>query len=105
MISPVINLLGFLIITLMTVFIGFCLLEVSGVSAKMSSPYGCVFIYLVEGYVCGKLVMNVFGLAVDTVLQCFVTDEEINGTVGAHTPTELAGFLEDNKEELAKVSG
>merc|ERR1711904_650519 len=105
MISPVINLLGFLIITLMTVFIGFCLLEVSGVSAKMSSPYGACFIYLVEGYVCGKLVMNVFGLAVDTVLQCFVADEEINGTVGEHTPYELAKFLKDEKENLDKVSG
>ena len=40
------------------------MLEVSGVSGKMSSPYGACFIYLVEGYVCGKLVMNVFGLAV-----------------------------------------
>jgi len=105
MISPVINLLGFLIITLMTVFIGFCLLEVSGVSAKMSSPYGACFIYLVEGYVCGKLVMNVFGLAVDTVLQCFVADEEINGTVGEHTPHELGAFLSENVEALNAVKG
>jgi hypothetical protein len=37
--------------------------------------------------------MNVFGLAVDTTLQCFVADEELNGQVGDHTPEELKRFL------------
>merc|ERR1711934_924768 len=103
MIAPVINVLGFLLITLVTVFIGFMLLTASGM--ELSSPYGACSIYLIEGWVCGKLVMNVFGLGVDTVLQCFVADEEINCTVGAHTPYELTSFLAENKEGLDKVSG
>merc|ERR1711904_457830 len=103
MIAPIINYLGFAIITITTVFVGFMLIEVSGM--KLSSPYGACFIYLVEGWVCGKLVMNVFGLGVDTVLQCFVADEEINGTVGDYTPPELSSFLQDNSEELNKVGG
>merc|ERR1711937_994956 len=103
MISPVINYLGFLIITLSTVFLGFMLIEASGM--KLNSPYGALSIYLIEGWVCGQLVMNVFGLGVDTVLQCFVADEEINGTVGEHTPPELGSFLAENKEGLEKVSG
>jgi hypothetical protein len=103
MISPVINYLGFAIITLSTVAIGFLLIEALGL--KLSSPYGACTIYLIEGWVCGKLVMNVFGLGVDTVLQCFVADEEINGTVGDYTPPELTSFLSDNKENLDKVSG
>merc|ERR1712100_49952 len=101
LISPVINYLGFLIITLTTVFLGFMLITVSGM--KLNSPYGACAIYLVEGWVCGKLVMNVFGLGVDTVLQCFVADEEINGTVGEHTPPELMSFLDEKKEDLDKV--
>jgi len=101
MISPVINYLGFAIITLTTVFVGFLLVTASGM--ELSSPYGVCFIFLVEGWVCGKLVMNVFGLGVDTVLQCFVADEEINGTVGEHTPPELMSFLDSNKEDLDKV--
>jgi hypothetical protein len=103
MISPVINYLGFAIITLSTVFVGFMLIEVSGM--QLNSPYGACAIYLIIGWVCGKLVMNVFGLGVDTVLQCFVADEEINGTVGEHTPPELTSFLQDNSDNLAKVGG
>jgi hypothetical protein len=103
MISPVINWLGFLIITLSTVFIGFQLITVSGL--QLNSPYGACAIYLIEGWVCGALVMNVFGLGVDTVLQCFVADEEINGVVGEHTPPELTSFLQDNKDSLDKVGG
>merc|ERR1719327_2041509 len=101
MISPVINYLGFAIITLTTVFVGFMLVTASGM--ELSSPYGVCFIFLVEGWVCGKLVMNVFGLGVDTVLQCFVADEELNGAAGEHTPPALAGFLADNKDSLDKV--
>jgi hypothetical protein len=101
LISPVINYLGFAIITLSTVFVGFLLVTASGL--ELSSPYGVCTIFLIEGWVCGKLVMNVFGLAVDTVLQCFVADEEINGTVGEHTPPELMSFLDSNKADLDKV--
>jgi len=92
-----------LIITLSTLFVGFMLCEAFGY--QLSSPYGVCTIYLIEGWVCGKLVMNVFGLGVDTVLQCFIADEEINGTVGEHTPPELEGFLKANEEELSKVKG
>merc|ERR1719460_3305679 len=60
---------------------------------KLNSVYGVCFVYMMEGYICGKLVMNVFGLAVDTTLQCFVADEELNGQVGDHTPEELQRFL------------
>jgi len=58
----------------------------------------------VEGYLCGKLVMNVFGLAVDTVLQCFVAEEELCGGSTESTPAELQAFLKDNKDELDKMS-
>jgi len=47
--------------------------------------------------------MNVFGMAVDTALQCFVADEEINGTVGDHTPPQLTKFLSSNKEKLQEI--
>jgi len=101
LIAPVINVLGFAFITLSTCLAGFLLLEVS--ELPLSSPYGACTIYLIEGWVCGKLVMNVFGLGVDTVLQCFVADEEINGTVGDYTPHELTSFLADNSDKLKEV--
>lgn len=101
LIAPVINYLGFAIITLSTVFIGYLLL--TAYQLELNSLYGPLCIYLIEGWLCGKLVMNVFGLAVDTVLQCFVADEELNGVVGEHTPPELTSFLDNNKEALDKV--
>jgi solute carrier family 44 protein 1 (choline transporter-like protein)/choline transporter-like protein 2/4/5 len=47
--------------------------------------------------------MNVFGMAVDTALQCFVADEELNGQVGDHTPPQLKKFLADNKDKLTEI--
>eukprot|EP00397_Hematodinium_sp_SG-2012_P002721 GEMP01002729.1.p1 GENE.GEMP01002729.1~~GEMP01002729.1.p1 ORF type:complete len:815 (+),score=110.54 GEMP01002729.1:79-2523(+) len=55
------------------------------------NPWFCVAIYVVMGYVGGKLVMNVFGLAVDSVLVCFITDEEVNGAA-LNAPPELQNF-------------
>lgn len=55
------------------------------------NPWLCVAVYLIMGYIGGCLIMNVFGLAVDSVLVCFITDEELNGDA-EHAPEELKEF-------------
>lgn len=62
-------------------------------------------VFLLIGNMVGRLVMGVFGMAVDTALQCFVMDEELNGTVGDHTPPQLKQFLADNKDAVTKDAG
>merc|ERR1719261_734085 len=104
LVSPIVYLFGYLTICLSTTFVGYILVT-TWFADDISSPYGVCAIYLIEGYVCGKLIMNVFGLAVDTSMQCFIADEEINGEAGDHTPHELGAFLSDNAEALNKVKG
>lgn len=104
LIAPVIHFFGFIFIFFATIFLGYMIVT-NVFKDELSSPFGICFFYAIEGYVCGKLVMNVFGLAVDTTLQCFVADEEINGTVGPYTPPELTQFLSENKDALDDVKG
>lgn len=65
------------------------------------NPWFCVVLYAIMGYICGRLVMNVFGLAVDSCLVCFITDEELNGTA-QNAPPELMGFYNHAKKKSEK---
>jgi hypothetical protein len=101
MIAPIIRKMGVYFITIFTTWIGYQLLTIV-FEGELSTPYGACFIYMIIGSVISQLVMNVFGMAVDTSLQCFVADEKINGKVMDHTPSELTAFLETNKDKLDK---
>eukprot|EP00930_Biecheleria_cincta_P099046 TRINITY_DN906_c0_g1_i2.p1 TRINITY_DN906_c0_g1~~TRINITY_DN906_c0_g1_i2.p1 ORF type:complete len:958 (-),score=156.63 TRINITY_DN906_c0_g1_i2:177-3011(-) len=62
------------------------------------TPTVPVIIYVFVGYVVGKLFVNVYGLAMDTVLQCFLACEEM-GKVEAgedgYLPSPLRGWLKE----------
>ncbi|KAF4670059.1 hypothetical protein FOZ61_001888, partial [Perkinsus olseni] len=68
---------------------------------EINSPVVPIVIYVVVGYVVGKLITNVFGLAVDSMLQCFVADEELNKSCGGaqSTPPLLKNFLDKNSKK------
>jgi len=55
------------------------------------NPWCCVALYCIMGYVGGKIVMQVFGLSVDSCLVCFLMDEELNGRP-QYAPAELTAF-------------
>ncbi|EER06786.1 ctl transporter, putative [Perkinsus marinus ATCC 50983] len=67
---------------------------------EINSPVVPIIIFVVVGYVVGKLITNVFGLAVDSMLQCFVADEELNKASGGAqcTPPLLKKFLDKNSK-------
>merc|ERR1719387_818404 len=102
LLAPFVRKFGVLFIMVFTTYFGYQLLTLV-FADSISTPYGACFIYLLIGNVTGRLVMNVFGMAVDTSLQCFVADEELNGVVGDHTPPQLKQFLADNKDEMDKI--
>merc|ERR1712048_36876 len=56
-----------------------------------------VIIYTLIGYIVAKLVMNVYGFAMDTTLQCFIITEEMHYR-GNFVPKQLQVFIE--KEDL-----
>jgi hypothetical protein len=102
MIAPFVRKFGVLFIMVFTTYTGYQLLMFA-FADEISTPYGACFLYLIIGNVVGRLVMNVFGMAVDTSLQCFVADEELNGVVGEHTPPQLKQFLADKKDDMDKL--
>lgn len=100
-IGGVIHLIGTFFIMSVTAFIGYMLLGALHPD-DISSPVLPVILYIIVGYVSAKLIMNVFGLAVDTVLQCMVANEELGGS-SDFTPPSLAVFMESQTENNVKV--
>jgi len=74
--GTIIHTLGWVFITALTVIYGYFILRAVHPSLNPVFP---LIIYGIVGYVVGKLYMNVFGLAVDTCLQCFIITEEEGG--------------------------
>jgi len=65
---------------------------------EIEAPWLLVFIYCVIGYFSGSLFMNVFGMAVDASLQCFIATEEMkldNNII----PAPLRSFVDSQKDE------
>jgi hypothetical protein len=67
---------GYAFITLATAVPGFFILRAMYPEANPVAP---MVLFVIIGYVVGRLYMAVFGLSVDTALQCFIVTEEIGG--------------------------
>jgi hypothetical protein len=94
--GAIIGRLGVAFITAATGVIGYFIL--TGMHADdLTSPIVPTFLFVVMGYLAAKLTMNVYSLAVDTILQCVVADEELNDAESEYTPELLKPYL--NKGE------
>jgi hypothetical protein len=74
--GSIIHFLGFIFIMVFTCLLGYFILQ--GLHPDVY-PVVPVIMYVVVSYLVAKLYMNVFGLAVDTTLQCFIATEEMGG--------------------------
>jgi hypothetical protein len=67
------------------------------VNGELTSIWGILIIAVLIGFLIAKLFMTVFSMAIDTILVCFITDEEIQNAKGGgtakHTPEPLRDFL------------
>lgn len=68
--------IGVVFITVATGVAGWFIWEAM---APEASPILAMTLFIVFGYVVGKLYLNIFALAVDTCLQCFIAVEEMGG--------------------------
>lgn len=91
--GSMINAIGFLFIVTSSVGLGY--LIISGLHPYMS-PAINLAIYGFVSYLVASLFMSVFGMAVDTTLQCFIACEEM-GLGGDFTPPQLSAFLATTK--------
>eukprot|EP00440_Ansanella_granifera_P019017 gb/GFBE01020666.1/.p1 GENE.gb/GFBE01020666.1/~~gb/GFBE01020666.1/.p1 ORF type:complete len:937 (+),score=214.71 gb/GFBE01020666.1/:1-2811(+) len=93
MLSAGIHAIGFLFIVASTVGLGYLILTSLYPDV---APAVCLIIYGFTAYLVAKLFMNVFGLAVDTTLQCFLACEEM-GLHGDFVPSAMSGWIDSSK--------
>ena len=103
MLGEIIQWIGYEFIMDFSLVIGYFLLDAMHSDI---SPFLPMTMYAIMSYIIGMLFMNVFGLAVDTCLQCF-TFAEKNQPDGIYIPGQLKGIMDngartDGKEE-AKI--
>ena len=56
-------------------------------------------------WITGTMFMSVWGMAADTILQCFCVDKELSkGKYNNHTPDQLRAFVEDPKAKAAHAA-
>jgi len=85
--------IGYFFIMLSTVILGYFVLKGMHPEVSMTCP---MILYVIISYMVGKLYMNVFGLAVDTSLQCVIAAEEIDHD-GSFVPKCLKDALPAKK--------
>jgi hypothetical protein len=84
--------IGLIAICAATTFVGYC---IQTSLYPDVSPLCPTLLFLLNGYVVGKLYMNVFHLAIDTSLQCFIACEEM-GVDPDTVPKELRALVPDS---------
>jgi len=87
----ILHFLGFIFIMVATTVLGYFIL------AELHSevtPVAPILAYVAISYLVAKLYMNVFGLSVDSMLQCFIATEEMGGCAG-YVPATLSAFVPD----------
>jgi len=88
--AGIVHVIGFASIMVGTVVIGYFLMREMHPEISPFMPMVC---FTLVSYVVSRLFMNVFGLAVDTSLQCFIAVEEMG--VGAdYVPSCLRSFVD-----------
>jgi hypothetical protein len=83
--------IGLITILSLTTFAGYC---IQTTLYPEVSPLCPTLLFILNGYVVGKLYMNVFHLAIDTSLQCFIACEEM-GVDAETVPKELRALVPD----------
>jgi hypothetical protein len=55
---------------------------------------------LVVGYVIGHLVMSIYSMSGDSLMHCFLLDEDVNqGVAKSHCPEQLRKFMSEERDE------
>merc|ERR1711988_1135206 len=96
MLGSVISVIGILFITVSTSVTGYFLLKALHPEVTPVLPMA---VYAVVSYLVAKLYMNVFGLSVDTMLQCFIAAEEMGDDSG-FVPVQLQGMIPTKSKSI-----
>lgn len=90
MLGSIIYVVGIIFITVGSTVTGYFLLKALHPEVTPILP---MIVYAATSYLVAKLFMCVFGLSVDTMLQCFIATEEMGGDSG-FVPAQLQNLIE-----------
>ena len=91
------SIIGTLFIMASSGIIGYLVIDNYGfLREEIDSPFLPVFCMVIIGLIIGLISMNVFGMSADTLLYCFLIDEEINKGLPKAMP-ELQKFMNDER--------
>ena len=62
----------------------------------ITSPIGPVCMIMILSWFTGSMFMNIFGMAISTILQCFIADEEMFDASTRFAEDALASFIDAN---------
>lgn len=106
--SGIFTTLGYLVITIGTAFLAYY--DVTNLKVftteTITNYYIIVIVSGLVGYCISKLFMTVLGMALSTIMHCFILDEELaksgGGNQASHTPGPLRDFLSKNSDYMNK---
>ena len=91
------SIIGTLFIMTVSGILGYLVIENYGfLSEEIDSAFLPVFCMVIIGLIIGLICMNVFGMSADTLLYCFLIDEEVNKGLPKAMP-ELQKFMNDER--------
>lgn len=94
MLGNIIEVVGFMFIMIATGVSSYFILKAMHPDVTPIVP---LIVHCAMGYVVAKLYMNVFALAVATILQCFIATEEMGGD-GGWVPSSMDSLIKDAQE-------
>lgn len=95
MVSEFVIIIGKIFIMVITGGLSYMAMDQS-IGEELNSPLGPVFFIMILSYFTASMFMNVFGMAIATILQCFVADEEMYSGAERFAEASLAKFIDDN---------
>lgn len=99
-VGEVFTVLGNMFIGISSTAIGYTILtQIGHFSDNIVSPIIPTLGFLIISFVIGSLFMNVYGMAVDSILMCYIVDSELNRSNGGakSVPPSLKEFLNEYK--------
>ena len=98
MVADFVVIIGKIFIAVMTAGASYFLMD-QAEDLDLNNIHTPVVMVLILSYFTASMFMNVFGMAISTILQCFVADEEMFDASTRYADSELASFIDKNGKE------
>eukprot|EP00828_Plagiopyla_frontata_P032760 TRINITY_DN4262_c0_g2_i4.p1 TRINITY_DN4262_c0_g2~~TRINITY_DN4262_c0_g2_i4.p1 ORF type:complete len:280 (+),score=21.48 TRINITY_DN4262_c0_g2_i4:77-916(+) len=101
--------IGKIFIASFTTLIGYLIItKVDSIQESVYSPMIPTILIFILSYIIGCLYMSIYGMAVDSILHCFILDEQLGKHGGkggpSHTPEPLQEFIQMVNDEEGKAA-